>query len=83
MRVDSILAKTAAKTASLEATYLDRDHENARIALARQLELNLRRQKVSSPAHSLAPSFQDRGTLLSARHFGAFRNAYPGIFNIE
>ena len=45
-RVDNILSKTATKTEALEATYLNREHENARIALARQLELNLRRQKV-------------------------------------
>lgn len=54
-RVEGILSKSMAKTQSLEMTYTQREHENSRLALMRQLELTLKRQKVRSQrdAHHL------------------------------
>ncbi|KAK9809663.1 hypothetical protein WJX73_001851 [Symbiochloris irregularis] len=45
-RVHRVLEKNDVKEQSLEVTYHNREHENARIALARQLELDLKRKKV-------------------------------------
>ena len=53
-RVDTILAKNDYKMRSLEVTYQEREHENMRTALARQLDLNLRRQKVCCSSQSKA-----------------------------
>ena len=51
--MEAILAKSAVKNQSLEVTYHDREHENARTALVRQLELNLRRQKVRAGVRNI------------------------------
>ena len=63
-RVHAILSKTATKMHSLDVSNHNREHENARLALVRQLELNLRLQKVrliSSPAqHAGSDSIQLR-----------------------
>ena len=49
-RVNRVLEKNDLKEQSLEVTYTARAHDNARQALARQLELDLKRKKVRGPA---------------------------------